>query len=46
VLVILVVEVQTVEAQLADSDSSSGNKSDKSPPHDNKSTQKGVATVK
>jgi hypothetical protein len=28
-----IVEVQTAEAQLSDSDSSTGNKSDKSPPH-------------
>jgi hypothetical protein len=27
-------EVQVVEAQLADADSSTGNKSNKSPPHD------------
>jgi hypothetical protein len=35
-------EVQIVEAQVADSGSSSGNMSDESAPHDQKSTQKGV----
>jgi hypothetical protein len=36
------VEVQAVEAQLSDLDSSIGNKCDKFPLHEHKSTQKGV----
>jgi hypothetical protein len=36
------VEVQVVEVQLSDSDSSTGNKSDKCPPHEQRSTQKEV----
>jgi hypothetical protein len=35
------VKVQVTEAQLSDSDSSTNNKPDKSPPHEQKSTQKG-----
>jgi hypothetical protein len=34
------VEVQTVKGQLSDSDSSTGNKSEKSPPHKHKITHK------
>jgi hypothetical protein len=34
--------VQTVEAQLSDSDSSTSNKSGKSPPHEQESIQKEV----
>jgi hypothetical protein len=34
------VEVQIAEEQLSDSDASTGNKSDKSPPHEQTNTQK------
>jgi hypothetical protein len=39
-----IVEVQIVEVQLSDSDSSTGNKSNKSPPHKEKGTQKEVGS--
>jgi hypothetical protein len=40
------VEVQIAEAQLPDLDSSAGNKSVKSPPYEEKSTQKGKVMIK